>query len=262
MIFLCFSSKDRTRIAESIFYHIHNIGLSIWYDRNEILMGDDRNYKNFVEGVDSCEYAIIVLSQNAINSVCANEEIDLIHNKFLKKETYIFPVFYNITARDIPNKYDWMTELVYKELNDSTDSRGLCNHVVCKVLNDILQNLKYNDINSIVSFLGEPLKELIESYISTDTGNYNARAALLYSGMLFMKKQNPGIPDYCEKGITFLFNETKLSLPLDWREILIFERLFIIMANYYLSWLIIVNIISVSFLGLVSNPNASIFLDR
>ena len=46
MIFLCFSSKDRKKIAESIFYHIHNIGLPIWYDRNEILMGDDRDYKN------------------------------------------------------------------------------------------------------------------------------------------------------------------------------------------------------------------------
>ena len=58
MIFLCFSSKDRYEIVESIYYHIKNIGIPVWYDRNEILMGDDRDYKNFVEGVDSCKYSI------------------------------------------------------------------------------------------------------------------------------------------------------------------------------------------------------------
>ncbi len=235
MIFLCFSSKDRKKIAESIFYHIHNIGLPIWYDRNEILMGDDRDYKNFVEGVDCCEYAIVVLSPNAINSICANEEIELIYSKFSKKEMYVFPVFYNIQAKDIPEQYAWTKKLVYKELNDLTDSRGLCNHVICKVLNDIIKKLKYKKINDFFRALSDPLKTLVSNYISTDYGNYNARAALLYAGMLFIESYEKPLPDYCKKGMEFLFNETKLSLPLDWRETLIFERLFIIMTNYYLS---------------------------
>ena len=79
-VFLCFSSKDRYEIVESIHYHLANIGIPTWYDRKEILMGDNRNYKNFTEGVCGCKYAIIILSLNAINSVCANEEIDLIED--------------------------------------------------------------------------------------------------------------------------------------------------------------------------------------
>lgn len=86
MIFLCFSSKDRYDIIESIYYHLKNIGIKIWYDRNEILMGDNRKYKNFIEGVESCNYAVIILSPNSIESVCANEEIDLIYNRFLAKK--------------------------------------------------------------------------------------------------------------------------------------------------------------------------------
>lgn len=234
MIFLCFSSKDRGAIAEAVFYHIHNLGLPVWYDRNEILMGDDRDYKNFVDGVDSCKYAVIILSPNAINSICANEEIDLLYDKFLKRETYIFPVFFNITAQNIPDKYAWMKKLVYKELDGSTDSRGLCNHIVCKALEDSIQTMEYKGLADLVVRFTEPLKTLTQSYISTDTGNFNARAALLYAGMLFIK-EHCSLPEYCERGITFLFNETKLSLPLDWRETLIFERLFIIMANHYLS---------------------------
>lgn len=235
MIFICFSSKDRAVIAESIFYHIHNIGLPVWYDRNEILMGDNRDYKNFVEGVENSEYAVIVLSPNSIESICANEEIDLIHNRFKKKETYVFPVFFDIKANEVPEKYAWMKKLVYKELESSTDSRGLCNHVVCKVLNDFIEKLQYRDIDCLLPILPKPLKALLESYTSTDSGNYNARAALLYAGMLFITSSDKAYPDYCEKGLRYLFSETKLSLPLDWRESLIFERLFIIMANYYLS---------------------------
>ena len=235
MIFLCFSSKDRASIAESIFYHIRNMGLPIWYDRNEIIMGDNRDYKNFVEGVESSNYAVIILSPNSIKSVCANEEIDLIYKRFKKKKTYVFSVFYNIKAERIPEKYSWMKRLVYKELDPSTDSRSLCNHIVCKVLNDYIQKLPYRGVNQFAALLQEPLKTLLTNYNSTDAGNYNARAALLYAGMLFIKNSGKIFPDYCEKGLNLLFSETKLSLPMDWRESLIFERLFVIMANYYLS---------------------------
>lgn len=53
----------------------------------------------------------------------------------------------------------------------------------------------------------------------------------MYAGMLFIESCEKPLLDYCKKGMEFLFNETKLSLPLDWRETVIFERLFIIMTN-------------------------------
>lgn len=179
MIFLCFSSKDRYDIVESIYYHIKNLGISVWYDRNEILMGDDRDYKNFVEGVDSCKYAIIILSPNSIESVCANEEIDLIYNRYKIGKVYVFPVFYNISANKIPEKYLWMTKLIYKELNISIDSRGLCNHVICKYLLDQVKLLKYQSINELKNLSIPYLSLIIDSYSEVDGNNYNARIALL-----------------------------------------------------------------------------------
>lgn len=233
MIFLCFSSKDRYEIVESIYYHIKNIGIPVWYDRNEILMGDDRDYKNFVEGVDSCKYAIIILSPNSIESVCANEEIDLIYNRYKTGKIYVFPVFYNITADNIPQKYLWMKKLVYKELNISIDSRGLCNHVICKYLLDQVKLLKYQSINELKNLSIPFISLIIESYSEINGNNYNTRIALLYSAVLYIKNQYR-IPEYCIKGMQYLFNETKLNLPIDLRETIIFERLFIISVNYIL----------------------------
>lgn len=231
MIFLCFSSKDRYDIVESIYYHIKNIGIPVWYDRNEILMGDNRDYKNFIEGVDSCKYAVIILSPNSIASVCANEEIDLIYKRYKAGESYVFPVFYNIAASEIPPKYHWMKKLVYKELNISIDSRGLCNHIICKYLLDQISQLKFKSLLESKKQSDPFLVSIIDSYLQIDGNNYNSRIALLYSAILYIKKKyHP--PEYCIKGAQYLFNETKLNLPMDLRETIIFERLFIISSNY------------------------------
>ncbi len=233
-VFLCFSSKDRYEIVESIHYHLANIGIPTWYDRKEILMGDNRNYKNFTEGVCGCKYAIIILSLNAINSVCANEEIDLIYTRYQLQQMFVFPVFYNITAIELPEKYWWMKKLVYKELRKDTDSRGMCNHVICKYLSDRLQKYDLKSIPDLCNALTGYLKELLINYQELDGNNFNARISILYAGILFLNNQKE-LPEYCRKGTTYLFNETKLNLPLDLRETIIFEHLFSLAVNYFLS---------------------------
>lgn len=234
MVFLCFSSKDRYDIAESVYYHLTNVGVPVWYDRKEILMGDDRNYKNFIEGVESCNYAIIILSPNSIASICANEEIDLIYKQYKQKKTYVFPVFYNINASGIPPKYGWMLKLVYKELNISNDSRSLCNHVTCKFLLDKIQNCKYKTIDELSDVFTGFVKSLLFSYLQIDGNNFNARISLLYAAIEYLKEQN-NLPSYCIKGTNYLFAETRLNLQMDLRDTLIFEYLFILSANYFLS---------------------------
>ncbi len=231
MIFLCFSSKDRYSIAESIYYHLNNIGVPIWYDRKEILMGDNRNYKNFIEGVDACRYAIILLSPNSISSICANEEIDLIYPKYLNGNMYVFPVFYNIRACEVPEKYSWMLKLVYKELSISVDSRGLCNHVACKYLLDKLNGHTYQTFNDIKNLEDLFITKLISHYIQIDGHNFNARISLLYAGMLYLQSLS-SLPFLCTKGMQYIFNETKLNLEIDLRETLIFERLFLLTINH------------------------------
>lgn len=232
-VFLCFSSKDRYDIVESIYYHLTNIGIPTWYDRKEILMGDNRNHKNFVEGVCACAYAIIILSPNAINSICANEEIDLIYKRYQSGQMYVFPVLYNITAIELPQKYWWMKNLVYKELQKDTDSRGLCNHITCKYLFDRLQKYNLKSIPDLCDTFTGYIKTLLINYQELDGNNFNARISILYAGILYLNSQKE-LPEYYRKGITYLFNETKLNLPIDLRETIIFERLFLLASNYFL----------------------------
>lgn len=237
VVFLCFSSKDRIDIAESIYYHLESFGVDTWYDRKEILMGDDRNYKNFDEGVNNCEYSIIILSPNSISSVCANEEIDLIYERYKANKTYVFPVFFNICAEDVPNKYSWMKKLVYKELNKSIDSRSLCNHVACKIIYDYIANAKYKDLTSLtLQDKNSYINILSNQYMKISGTNLNAKIAFLSSGLLyfFTTYDKSLFPKVCIKFSDLLFEETKLNLKIDLRETKILEGIFIIISNIIL----------------------------
>ena len=238
MLFLCFSSKDRHTIVEALLYHLDNYAIPIWYDRREMLMSDLRDYKNFVEGVGQCSYAIIILSPNSIASKCANEEITLIKDKYIKGNMTVFPIFYNISADSVPTDYQWMKKLVYKELTPNIDSVGACNHIVCKILLDELKKYPLRSLEKYIhTYKHVPMHSfiirLIEAYLKTGKGNYNARISLLFSASTYLisyYNQN-NIPQYYYEGIEFLFSQTKLSLPFEQRELLIMERLFLLQLN-------------------------------
>lgn len=246
MVFFCFSSKDRLAIVESLLYHLDNYCIPVWYDRRTMLMSDQRDYKNFVEGVGSCRYAVIILSPNCIASKCANEEIELIKEKYEKGNMTVFPIFFNLSADDISEKYQWMTKLVYKELTPSIDSVGAAIHIVCKVLLDELDNYPIKTINEYITICEKiPLHTypviIIQSYLKTYNGNYNARISLLYSVCKYIISlyDISIFPQYYYQGIDYLFSQTKLSLPIEKRELLIMERLFLLLTNAVMFGIII-----------------------
>ncbi len=238
MIFFCFSSKDRLQIVEAMLFHITNYELPVWYDRHKMLMGDDRDYKNFDEGINQCEYAIIIVSPNAIASTCAREEIELIRKRYAADEMTVFPVFYNLKASELPAQLQWMTKLVYKELDASTDSRSACNHIICRVLLDELEKYRIKSINDFLTFcgtnsaLGYPAR-LLKAYCKVSDDNRDAQITLLYAVCLYIRTQYNlnDVPAFYYAGIDRLFDETRLHLPVDLRETLIFERLTLLLTN-------------------------------
>ena len=238
MIFFCFSSKDRLQIVEAMLFHITNYELPVWYDRHKMLMGDDRDYKNFDEGINQCEYAIIIVSPNAIASTCAREEIELIRKRYEADEMTVFPVFYNLKASELPAQLQWMTKLVYKELDASTDSRSACNHIICRVLLDELEKYRIKSINDFLTFcgtnsaLGYPAR-LLKAYCKVSDDNRDAQITLLYAVCLYIRTRYDlnDVPAFYYAGIDRLFDETRLHLPVDLREALIFERLTLLLTN-------------------------------
>ena len=69
MIFLCFSSGDRYTIVKSCLYHLKNYGLSVWYDYHELILGDMKREKNFIDAIQTSDYYIIIYSSNFLQRI-------------------------------------------------------------------------------------------------------------------------------------------------------------------------------------------------
>lgn len=95
MVFLCFSSGDRETIVQSVLYHLKKYGVSVWYDYHELTLGDDRIHGNFTNGLDLCNYAVIIISPNMFDCNCGNDELNAIKNVILKNQ-YIFSHYFII----------------------------------------------------------------------------------------------------------------------------------------------------------------------
>ena len=93
-LFICFAAEDRYSIAEPIVHHLKNYGIKIWYDRYELLLGDNRRKKNLYEGATLCKYAVVIISKYTLKSKCAMEEINIIRKRYRKGDVTVFPILY------------------------------------------------------------------------------------------------------------------------------------------------------------------------
>ena len=110
-IFLCFSSGDRYTAVNSILYNLKHYGVPVWYDYHELTLGDDRIVGNFNEGLNLCDYAVVILSPNMFECKCGNDELEEIQKRYINNTIHIFPLFYNVKANELPARYSWLTSL-------------------------------------------------------------------------------------------------------------------------------------------------------
>lgn len=243
-VFIGFAAEDRYDIAEPIVYHLKNYGVPIWYDRYMLLMGDNRQTKNFVEGIENSRYACFVISRHTKDSVCAMEELLAIRERYYQRKMTVFPILYEISPSELPVDLFWITQLIFKEVNKSSGTREICNHIICRISQDILNEdcFKIKCLQDIISAnnLSIPLfsRAILSSYLNVDQSNLNARISLLYAAFLTISMsidfpQNVTL-HMVYKVYEHLFSETKLNLPIDYRELWLLENCLCILINYYL----------------------------
>lgn len=248
-IFICFAAEDRYTIAEPLVYNLRNYGIDLWYDRYELVMGDKRIKKNLDEGAGNCSYAAVIISENTTQSSCAMEELSILEKRYRKNEVTIFPVLYEISPENIPTALVWIKELIFKEVNRSSGTREVCNHIVCKITEDQLKNARFQKIDDLLNLseinLPPAAKDILESYSGIDQANLTCRITLLYSLFLVFRADRTVLiksTEMVSKIFERLYLETSLKLDIDYRELRLLENSVCIMVNRYFSSLTEVNI--------------------
>ena len=240
-IFICFAAEDRYRIVEPIVYHLRNYGIETWYDRFRLLLGDDRIGKNLIEGAQECKYALVVISSETEKAPCAMEELSIIEERHQRNSITVFPVLYEISPDMLPKKLAWVKQIIFKEANRQSGTREICNHIACKLTEDLLLSCEHKTIrdclktNSVV--VPSDIGEMLSCYQEISQENLNSRVTMLYSCYLVMKNklvsQNVNIPKIIDCVFTRLFAETKLHLKVNYRELWLLENSICLLVNYY-----------------------------
>ena len=227
---------------EPLVYHLKNYGVKLWYDRHALVLGDSRKEKNLDEGARECNYAIIVISKHTDNSICAMEELSILEERYYQKDVTVFPILYEILPDNIPYKLQWVRELIFKEVDRHSGTLEICNHIACKITDDLLKNCNYKSIEDLLSLppVNLPLAthNLLANYQKVDYANLNARVALLYAAYLVVicnKLQPNYVTSMISKIFERLFSETRLNLTVDYRELWLLENSICILVNTYLS---------------------------
>lgn len=241
-VFVCFSATDRYEIVQPIVYHLNNYGISVWYDRYEMVMGDNRYKKNIIDGAGKCRYALIILSANTINSKCATEEIKILESRYHKNEVVIFPVLFETNPNNIPPAFGWIKKLIFKEVKRETGTLEVCNHIACKITQDMLSNCRHKSITEIINtdlLLPKTVVVLLQKYTQIDNANLNGRVGLLYAIYIILQNSNFFIMPFDAIPVKIferLFTETQLNLRVDYREIWLLENSLCLLIDYYLTF--------------------------
>ncbi len=237
-IFLGFSSIDRYEVVESVLYHLANYGIAIWYDRHKMRLGDFYN-NIFYNGILNTKYAVIIFTANTDNADCFTQEVEYIKRQYDKGEIKVFPLLYKTTIQDLPEKFDWIRNLIYKEFDDKSGTGMICNQIVSSILTDELNSCKHQNLHELLGSLSQDenynyIKKILSSYLDVDRSNHNSRIAILYCLYVYIISNHSVqdmFPQHHWRCFDRMFSFTKLHLDIDQREILILEISIMLLLN-------------------------------
>lgn len=238
MIFICFSPRDVQEPLKEVLHCVERFELPVLYDPERLSAEDDYNLKGFREGIGKAAYAIVLLTPNSVSSACIQEEIHQIYTRYQSKNIMIFPVLYGMKAEKLPPKWRYLTKMMYYEANEESEIYNICNLITCHILMDELNKYPFREIqtfilhNQNIPLMSYPVK-MLNAYCTVDDRNQKIKVSLLYALYAYIKNSYNinTIPPFYHIGIHKLFDVARLQIPVDEREIMILERLTLLLLN-------------------------------
>lgn len=99
-VFISHASEDKRVVAEPLFSALESAGLSIWYDRVELRLGD--SLRNRIDdGLAHSRFGVVVLSPAFFAKHWPQQELNGLAQREVDGKKVLLPVWYNITAEEV-----------------------------------------------------------------------------------------------------------------------------------------------------------------
>lgn len=232
-VFFCFSGQDRLKYAQSLNFHLKNFGVDVWYDYEQIFLGDIGDTVNIEDGLHNSRIFILFFSKRLFQSTGATLEIDEIKKKIDNNQNLvIIPVFRDNSIPQIPPKYSWLLKYIYGELTESTGTYDLAIDVLKRLLHEKLKPVEYKNLLELSNLnLGDFINNLIRIYMSIDKNNIHVRITILYIMISYLLEKNGVTDKVAYFTSNFIFNKIKLNLQISIQELICMESILILLIN-------------------------------
>lgn len=99
-IFISYASEDRETVAEPLANALIQQGLTVWYDKLALTMGDSLR-QAIDEGLSKSKYGVVILSPNFFEKDWPQKELNALVAREEKGVKVILPVWHNVTHKDV-----------------------------------------------------------------------------------------------------------------------------------------------------------------
>jgi CheY-like chemotaxis protein len=99
-VFICYVNEDKHDIVEPLYHQLRRRGLKVWYDDQQIGVGDSIREK-IDAGLRDSSFGVVILSKSFFKKKWSNYELDGLLAKETKKGRAILPVWHKVGYRDV-----------------------------------------------------------------------------------------------------------------------------------------------------------------
>lgn len=136
-LFISHASKDKLDYVERLKATLDKLNINIFYDKDSIKWGDKWKQR-ILEGVESSEFAIIVISENFFGREWTEKELnELLNRQNDSGQKIILPLLHNITTEQLENKYPDIADI--QAINTSDYN---CDEIVHLFAEQLIKRLK------------------------------------------------------------------------------------------------------------------------
>lgn len=208
--FLSYSRDADMEIIDKLKSILESFGFSIWYDKEEVILGHDI-YNDLYSILNECKSwngILTIIDKTYLTKDWCLRELDYAIENNLK----IYPILLFLTKQELPSKYKKLKNINLCTIRRTADLNYAVYKIIYRFLTDYLSTAKYN--NAFISNL--ILDELVFSY---RTGNKNDESIIFRCDNIAM----------C---INYLLNNSNLRFDQD--ESIIFTLIHDIVKKYYI----------------------------
>lgn len=110
-VFISHASKDKLAAVNDIRNELRALGVNVWYDTDRIAWGDGLS-SIIDDGLQNCEFGIIVISRRYFKSRWCNKELQtLVDRNFENGRKVILPLLLNVTILEAVEKYPFLDDI-------------------------------------------------------------------------------------------------------------------------------------------------------